>query len=370
MKVLHVIDSLYVGGAQKLLVTYAGEARRLGLKTVIVSLCPETETPMSLELQALGVQLVYLPAKGLLDLARFWRLLRFIRAEDVDVLHTHLAYANILGTLCALLLRLPVVVSMHNVISGHSQNYRQEYLERFLLRFVKHIIAVGENVAVDYRKLFPKTVITLTNAVPDPVVPYPSARLALRKDLLGDENTPMLIAVGRLTQQKGFSDLIAAFDIIHSRFPQAKLLVAGDGDLREALLAETLAHGLQEHLLWLGTRSDVLNLLAASDIYVSSARWEGLSIAMLEAMSHGLALVATEVGDAPKVVVPGTGILVPPKRPDMLADSVCSLLADPAKARTLGQSARRRIQAEYGAQVWFERLMQIYASAQKTGQKQ
>jgi glycosyltransferase involved in cell wall biosynthesis len=360
MKVLHIIDSLKVGGAQKLLVTYAGQARQAGMETVVVSLRDREESPMVLALDALGAAIVYLPTASMLSATRLFRLLRVVRDGGFDILHTHLTYANILGILCAVLLRLPVVVSMHNILSGRRNNNLRENLEQFLLRFATRIIAVGEIVAADYRKFFPDTVVTLPNAVPELPSLQGTERLVLRKKLAGDESTPILLAVGRLTGQKGFSDLIAAFVLVHESFPQAKLLVAGDGKLRGALQDETTARDLREHILWLGIRHDVPDLLAASDIYVSAARWEGLSIALLEAMSSGLVPVVTAVGDAPKVITPESGILVPTEQPCLLAEAICELLADPVKMRSMSQAARARIRAEYGAQTWFTRLLKIY----------
>ena len=363
MKVLHIIDSLHIGGAQKLLVTYAEQAKLSGMQTIIISLNQKDESPMTIELESLGAFITYFPARRLFTPSRFFQLFGFMKNGNFDIVHTHLTYANILGMISASLLGLPVVVSMHNVLSGRRENTGPEKLEQFLLQFATRIIAVGENVAADYRKLFPKKVETLANAVTE-YPPLPAQeRLTLRKKLMQDETVPLLIAVGRLTYQKGFSDLVSAFKLIHIAHPQAKLIVAGDGELREELQKETDNLGLQEHLLWLGMRNDVQNLLSISDIYLSSSKWEGLSVAMLEAMSNGLAPVATEVGDAAKVIVPGAGFLVPPGQPEKLAEEVCTLLADPAKIQCTGQAARERIRTEYGAQRWFAGLHRIYQQA-------
>jgi glycosyltransferase involved in cell wall biosynthesis len=360
MKVLHLIDSLRVGGAQTLLVTYARQATQAGMETVIFSLREKEVTPVTLALDTLDVQITYLPKTSLWNVARFFHLIRLMREGNFDVVHTHLNYANVLGILCSVWLRLPVVVSIHNVLSGRRKNHLSEDFEQFLLRFATRIIAVGENVGVDYRPLFPKTVVTLPNAVNEIPPMTESDRLALRRDLIGNESTHILIAVGRLTEQKGLDDLIEAFAQVHVRFPQVKLILAGDGQLRNKLQAETDARGLQDHLHWLGVRNDVPQLLAASDIYVSAAHWEGLSIALLEAMSAGLVPVITEVGDAAKVVTPGSGFLVSPHKPDQLAAAICTLLENPADIRRMGESARKRIDVGYGAHAWFERLIKIY----------
>jgi glycosyltransferase involved in cell wall biosynthesis len=368
MKILHIIDSLKVGGAQTLLVTYAQQARSSGMNTSgmntsIVSLQQKQENSLTAALGSMGAEITYMPKAPLRNASRFLRLLKLIRKENFDLLHTHLAHANVLGILCAISLRIPVIVSMHNILSGRKRSRSTEKLERFLLRFATRIIAVGENVAADYRPLFPKTIVTLPNAVNEIPRLAEDERIVLRQTLTGDAHAPILIAVGRLTEQKGFSDLLRAFEIIHAKNPSAILIIAGDGHLRAKLQDDTEARGLQSHVRWLGMRNDVPNLLAVSDVYLSAAHWEGLSIALLEAMSAGLPAVVTQVGDAPNVIVPGTGVLVPPRAPDQFATAVEALLQNPPEMRRMGSAARERIHAEYGSQAWFAKLMEIYEGA-------
>jgi L-malate glycosyltransferase len=362
MKVVHLIDSLRVGGAQTLLVTFARQAALAGKQTHIISLREREDSPMSRSLEALGAHITCLPRASLFDPRRFAHLLNALRVGKYTHIHAHLTYANILGIAAARWLGLPVVVSMHNVLHGRQHAGWSERLEHALLKLATRILAVGENVGADYRPLFGQKVVTLVNAVSEPAPLPAEARRALRAELTGDPNAPVLVAIGRLTEQKGFGDLIAAFAEICQTFPACHLIVAGDGRLRAELEAESAARGLN-NLHWLGMRQDVPNLLTASDIYVSAAHWEGLSIALLEAMAAGLAVVATAVGDAPQVVTAESGALVPPHAPVELAAAVCALLANPAQMQALGNGARARIRAKYGAQAWYENLLAIYQSA-------
>jgi glycosyltransferase involved in cell wall biosynthesis len=364
MRVLNLIDTLGVGGAEKLLVTYLAQAREAGVDVEILSLRERRETPAVLALEALGAKLSFFSQTGLFNPGRFVRLVRFVRTGGFDLLHTHLTYANLLGILCAVWLRLPVVVSMHNVLSVRQEKRARERLEHFLLRFATRIVAVGENVGADYAPLYPGKVVTLSNAINE-IEPLPDdLRAVLRRELVGaDAEAPLLIAVGRLTAQKGFSDLIEAFALVHRQFPQAHLILAGDGKLRASLEADTAAHGLSGHIHWLGVREDIAALLSASDLYVSSAHWEGLSIAMLEAMSSGLAVVATEVGDAARLVASDAGLLVAPKSPSALAQAICDLLADPVRRKAMGAAGQARIRSEYDSRTWFGRLHEVYLSA-------
>jgi len=361
MKIVHIIDLLHAGGAQTLLVTYAQQAKLAGIEAHIISLREYTaaSAPISNALDKLGVKVTFLSKSKILDPIRLFKLISLIRHQEYDIIHTHLNHATVLGILSALWLNKTIVVSVHNVLKGRKKRLSEE-LELFLLRYADCIIAVGENVNADYSPLFPDKVVTLPNAVNEVPSMESAQRANIRRLLTGNVEAPLLIAVGRLNEQKGFDTLIQAFEIIHSQFPQVHLIVAGRGNLGEALQTDTTSRGLQNNLHWLGLRDDVPLLLAASDIYISSAYWEGLSIALLEAMSAGLPSVITAVGDAEKVITPETGILVPPRSPERLAKEIIGLLSDTKKSQRIGKAAKERIRENFGAKAWFNKLFEIY----------
>ena len=120
---------------------------------------------------------------------------------------------------------------------------------------------------------------------------------------------------------------------------------------------------LDHSICCLGVRSDVPQLLAASDIFVSSSHWEGLPVAILEAMMAGLPIVATAVGDIPKVVTPEAGIIVPPQQPDCLAEALNDLISRPDKARAMGAAASTRATQEYSLDTWMKRHVAVYEEA-------
>jgi glycosyltransferase involved in cell wall biosynthesis len=120
---------------------------------------------------------------------------------------------------------------------------------------------------------------------------------------------------------------------------------------------------LDDAIRCLGVRSDVPQLLAASDIFVSSSHWEGLPVAILEAMMAGLPIVATAVGDVPKVITPEAGIIVSPHQPDCLAEALDNLINAPEKARAMGNAARARAIQEYSLDTWMKRHIVVYEAA-------
>lgn len=166
---------------------------------------------------------------------------------------------------------------------------------------------------------------------------------------------PVLAAVGRLVYKKGFGVLLDALPKILERRPETRLLLGGGGDLDGELRLQVQRLGIAEAVTFTGALShpQVLELLTAADIFVMPSvrdpkgNVDGLPIVVLEAMATGLPVVASDVSGIPMAVEPGeTGVLVPEKDPQALADAVLDLLADPERAESLGRAGRRRVADE------------------------
>jgi glycosyltransferase involved in cell wall biosynthesis len=183
----------------------------------------------------------------------------------------------------------------------------------------------------------------------------------LRREIAGSEKHVVIISVGRLVLAKGYEDMLDAFAIVHRQDPGAFLVIAGMGNLFEKIKNKISELQLEGAVNCLGARTDVPQWLAASDIYASSSHWEGLPVAVLEAMMAGLPIVSTSVGDIPKVVTADAGILVPPHEPACLAEALSELVQAPEKARAMGSAARRRAMQEYSLETWIKKLTSLYA---------
>lgn len=366
MHIVQIIDSLGIGGAQKLLITFAKEARARHVKSTIISLRDNPDSPVPDELRALGASVHSFPSKSLLNPRRIWQIARFLHREHCDVVHTHLTYTNIVGTLAARLAGVPAVASLHNVTEDPVLYHPiRNFLETLMLRYSSsRVIAVGSVVAeVNQKRLRDKQIIVIPNAVSLLPAISPAERTALRAELVGDPSRPLLISVGRLTHQKGYGDLLAIFASLHETHPSAALIIAGSGPLRAELEARIEALKLEGHAILLGVRHDVPRLLAASDIFVSSSHWEGLPVAVLEAMAVGLPVVATDVGEASRVVVNGTGFTIPLGDKAAFVTTLRSLLDHPESIQTLGAAAHAQIERHYSATVWLDRLLALYQAA-------
>lgn len=175
------------------------------------------------------------------------------------------------------------------------------------------------------------------------------------------EGTPVVLWVGRLDPVKGLSHLIRAFSIVRERSAGAKLLLVGDGPLRDQLRAEINQAGLRDDVLLLGARRDVPSLLRLARVFVFPSRTEGLPNALLEAMAAGLPIVTTDVPGCHDLVThEATGLLVPYGDTPQLAEAMIRLLADRALADRLGAAAARTVDERWNISRTYDAYEGLY----------
>ncbi len=363
----YMIDTLLTGGAERLVLTFAEAVRGRADMSLTVFVLSDLETPFLQRLRDTGTKVVLLPGRNLVDLGRFRRLVAALRAHRIEYLHAHLASSSTLGAYAARLLGIPFITTIHNV----KPSVRRIRPGRRLLQGIAmrlpgvNKIAVGEAVAVAAAgDIGPAGCRVVPNAVSENVVAPFGARARLRRELgLGDEQVA-LVCVGAIIGQKAHEVLLDAFAAIRARAPQAVLLLVGDArdaPRFEALLAQAGQLGLGDELRFLGMRSDIPEVLAASDIFVSASHWEGAPVSLLEAMANGLPPVVTDVGEN-ALVLEGTGaILVRPRDPEALARGVLEMIETKGLAERTAHAVRERALGRYGVATWVERLLAIYA---------
>ncbi len=184
---------------------------------------------------------------------------------------------------------------------------------------------------------------------------------------LGGEPWPadavIACTVARLTPQKGLFDLLDAVPAVLSRFPQTRFVIVGDGELREPLTKRIAAAGLQSQVRLAGSRplDEVATWLGATDLFVLSSRYEGLPLALMEAMAAGCPVVATNVGGVGEVVADeSVGYLVPPADPPRLAEAINRIVGDPQMRRAMASAARARVLGSFTVDACYERTTLIY----------
>lgn len=364
MKVVQIIDSLTWGGAQKMQLVFAKNLADQPVELTLISLADTREKFFEQEMRSLGIPVFIFPSDSLLNLRRIWEIVFLLRKIGADILHAHLTYANIIGTLVGFLARIPTIATLRS--AGIDQDFNNPWryrLETWLLRFMStRVMANGYAVSeANQKRLKGRNIDVIPNAIS--LIPGISEgeRLSIRDELLKDPSIPLVISVGRLSAPKGYRDLIDAFALVVQKHPRTVLVIAGKGPYREEMEVQIDRLGLARNVTLLGSRDDVPRLLSASDIYVSSSHWEGMSVAIMEAMAAGLPVIATSVGDSPIVVTDQTGIIVQPHKPQEIAKALISLLGDPEKSKTLGKNARNHIDRNYSPASWVNRLVEYYS---------
>jgi glycosyltransferase involved in cell wall biosynthesis len=216
--------------------------------------------------------------------------------------------------------------------------------DRLVARFVDRVIAVSEaarTFLID-GKGYPAAKITVVPNGRDLSVFRPgAARDAARKELGLDRAVPLVGVVGRLETQKGHGYLLEAWPSVVGEFPDARLLLVGDGTLRDTLQARARELGVADSLILAGFRADVPRMLDAMDVVCLPSLYEGMPLTAIEGSAMARPVVATAVDGTPEVVRDGrTGRLVPPADPPALARALRELLGDPDGARRMGQAGR------------------------------
>ncbi|MDH3729026.1 MAG: glycosyltransferase, partial [Myxococcales bacterium] len=210
-------------------------------------------------------------------------------------------------------------------------------------------------------KCAPEQVSVVYNAVDTDRLPAPPPVFSVRDELGLDRDAHVMTMVGTFKRQKGHEYLIMAAAKVRPRFPGLHVLLVGDGERRAEMteLAEEL--GLAGHLHFLGTRRDVPDILAVSDSFILPSLWEGLSLALMEAMASGLPVIATEVSGSRVAVVDGiTGLLAQPGDADGLAQAIERMLTDTEGAKSMGRAGRARIEDSFSAAAQARHLVELF----------
>ncbi|HOI66380.1 MAG TPA: glycosyltransferase [Thiomonas arsenitoxydans] len=343
-----MIDELPRDGAEMLLVDLM-RLRIPGYRYTIV--CLIKGGPLEQEFEKLGVPVVIFGRKGKLDFGLVFRVASWLKRERAAVVHTHLFTADTYGRLAARLAGVPALFStVHNIVNPWKGSGRK-LIDRLFARLSTAVVGCSEEVTQTLAtrdKIPASKLVSIPNGID--LQKFSSfSGAGVRSEFGLPEDRPLIGIVGRLHEQKAHGDLFRALaELPQVRHKQLNCLVIGTGDLQDALKQQVKALWLEDCVIFTGMRTDVPRLVAAMDVFVMSSHWEGLPIALLEAMASSKAVLCTRVGGIPDVVIDGeNGLLVEPRDVPQFAKRLDDLLQDPALRARMGQRARETVIARF-----------------------
>jgi glycosyltransferase involved in cell wall biosynthesis len=363
LSITHIISRLAVGGAQQLLLDSCLELMARGHKVQVIGLRPAS---MAAEFRERGIPVTELAMNGAASLGTLWRLTSLLRSQRPDVVHTHLGRADSCGRVAAFLAQVPAIVStLHNLEPWKSQAWMR-WTDAATSRLADRLIACSERVAQHVRELglVPARKITVVQngiRLADwASEPSPEAVSTLRASLGTAAGTYVLGVVARLEEQKGHEHLFHALAAVGAGMPNYSLWLVGEGSQQAALARRAAQLGLQSKISFLGPRRDLRLVYAALDLVVLPSLWEGLPIALLEAMACRRPIVATTVGGVPEVISHGqNGLLCAPRDVRGLGAAILRCRSNRAWAEGLGTSAFEHV-AQFGIEPNISKVLAIY----------
>ena len=363
MKIAHLVPTLHPNGPEIGLVDLAGAAREADLELVVVALAATSDTAQVAALRRLGVPVVEL---GLAqwDPRSVPRAAAQLRAHGVQLVHTHLPPADVVGAAAAMRCRLPAISTLHrieNLPADRGDRLRRTARILARQRFTARTIAISQVQLEWYRGLSGsgRDLVVVPNGVADPGPRDPALRRARRAALQVDDDEVLVVAHAPMRRDQGHELLLDAIEALPDGLPLTVAL-AGDGPLRPWL--ESRVDGSEEltgRVRFGHRHQDPAGLLAAADLVVHTARSGAAPTALLRAMAAGVPVVASRVGGVPEIVTPATGVLVPLDA-TALVDALVGLAEDGDRRARMAEAARARFHAEYDAADWARRLREVY----------
>ena len=344
------------GGQNQVLTTLMG-LRAMGHRTLLVA---HSEGELR-QRAAEGLDLVALAPKTEMDLTAAWRLSRLIKQLKPDIVHAHDPHGV---AMAALALSMSTQLAKPPLVAARRVDFhlRGSSLSRWKYRQVDCFICASEAI----RQLMigdgipPGRAVTVHEGIDIERVER-TEPAQLHGEFWLPHHAPLIGNVAALVAHKGQRHLIEAARVVLPQAPDARFIIAGEGELRPALERQIKDYHLEKHVLLAGFRPDVLSLHKAFDIFAMSSITEGLGTSLLDAMAAGKPIVATRAGGIPEVVVDGeTGLLVPPRDHEAMADAIVQLLKDETLRHQMGDAGRARARALFSAERMVQNTLQVY----------
>jgi glycosyltransferase involved in cell wall biosynthesis len=375
VNILFLITGLNTGGAEMQVyqVVKALQAKKAGFHPVIVSLLPLGPVGQKLQEEEFTVYSLDMD-RGKPSIAAVSRLNRIMKKESIQIIHSHMYHANLLGRLMKLFHPgVKLVNTIHNINIGGRHRERILQLTNRMADSITIISQTAREHFVKVGAVRPEKLLFLPNGVNTNLYQGKAAARDIIRSSLNIGTAFTWLAIGRFDEQKNYHNLLKSFQLVLKEEKNTKLLLVGIGPQLDEM--KQLANKLEilEYVHFLGYRADIPDVMSASDAYVMSSDWEGMPLVLQEASSVGLPIVCTDVGGNKEVVISEkTGFIVRPKSHSALAEGMLQLLQlDDEERKQMGQAGKEYMQAVYEldrvADRWNALYKQVLSKSSQAG---
>jgi len=360
VRILRVVNSMCVGGLERGVYNLTLKLDRKKYDTVFC--CLQRKGYFGEILEKKGFKFYELRKKKGFGFNSIPTIRRIIKKEKIDIVHTHNTHPFQLGILASLGLNVIKIHTDHNSFANNESKYLL-LLNRLFYTFVDKVICVTESVKRDWIEkvgVNPKKIVTVNNGSDLSQFDIKVNVAKEMKQLGLNKKDKVIGIVARLSKEKDIFTLLMAFKFVNEKVKYSKLLIVGDGPLRNQL-EEFAKYNWVKNVKFLGMRTDVHKLMKIFDVYVLSSLSEGNSQTIREAMAASKPVVATNVGGNPELVVEGvTGFLVPERNPEKMAEAITNLLENRKLRENMGKDGRKRVEKHFTIEKQVENYEKLY----------
>jgi glycosyltransferase involved in cell wall biosynthesis len=361
IKVVHLVTSLEVGGAQHNMLLGLPRLDPERYEHILVSIMNRMQ--MEQQFRQLGIEVHSLGLSKKTDLAVALRLRSLLKKIRPDILHTYLIHSNVLGRIVGRLVGVPTIIGSELTIGQAGT------LGKLLTKLTNPLTDAvevnsktgGKAVMADLGVPEHKIEVILPGLDLD-AFSGTDNRTKIRSEIGVSDEQHLILFVGRLRSVKGPEYGIKAFAIAVSENPSLHLVIAGEGEQRKFLENLTTELGIEEKITFLGARKDLPDVLSAADSILMSSLTEGFPRVANEAMAASKPVVATRVGGIPEAIIDNvTGLLVESKDIGAMSNAIIRLSSDTELQQRLGNTARQHAEVHYSASSYVSRLDEMYS---------
>jgi len=361
-KILHLNNTSSIGGAEQVILDLAAFTDPGKFRSYVTVL---REGELVSEMRKRDIRFLWLKeSTQVYDYKFLKNITQLVKESRIDLIHSHTWGTDFYGYWASKILGVPMLATVHNryYIFG---KWTRRLSYKVLISHVQKIVAVSkdiQNLLKEDLKLLPQKIKLIYNGIDTSKFEKKFDQEKLRKELNLLKEDLILGNVGNLREVKDHYTLILSFSKVSPFFPQAKLLIIGEGELKTNLFKLRAELELEDKVLLLGHRDDIPSLLNLMDVFILSSRLEGCSISILEAMASGKPVIATRVGGNPELVLEGkTGFLVPSAEPEKLAETIIQLLKDEKLRKKMGEEGRKRVMEKFSRESMVKNYEELYS---------